>query len=157
MQLENLENSYKHRNYKELTPYFLGLLRQNLGEAERALLRLYLDLISRLILLLTWIWQVLYALWPQFCLPALLGKEPGQNLIFALTDCFACRSSSFLILSSADGSGENAWDQRSNRQWCTHFLQPHLCRHHPEKPLLLKCECDTLSLQRPDTLKFVEI
>lgn len=89
------------------------------------------------------------------CLPVLLEKEPGWNLIFALTDCFAYRRSS-LIFRSADGSGENAWGGWTNRQGCPHCLQSHLWRHHPQKLLLLQCNCVPLSLQRTDTLKFIE-
>lgn len=89
--LENLKNNNKYRNYNILTFYFLWLERQtwwgwNSSSGVVGLPHL-------------WLWQVLYPLWPQFfCFPILLGKEPGWSLIFALTDCSACRNSSSLIL-----------------------------------------------------------
>lgn len=96
----NWKIAKKYRDYKVLAFYFLGLLRQSQWGSGFAS---------------TWLWHVLYPIWPQLaCLPTLLGKEPGWSLYFCinwLLDCSACRSSSSLMLPSADGSGENTWGQ----------------------------------------------
>lgn len=120
---------------------------------QKGLLRLWLEDVTSSFGFASYLtWVSLSPLWAQFFswLPLLFGKEPEWSLIFALTDCFAYRSSSSLIFPSADRSGENACGWWTNRRGPA---EPFVKTPSTEASALALCV--TLHLQRTDTLKFI--